>query len=252
MNLRFHRLLSTPTRSHTASNHSSTLLSFPVVAISFCLSSQVFAGTGLGSVQSASHTLRAFGFESLIFAGPVIPAEGCTRLKRWMLVVCSVLVFVQTAQAASSQSRGHSAAGSTPGRVTHIAMHHVLFRAMDNVVLQVDSLQGVLAPTRRHGIISLDDKNSFSVDAESAKASISSADLAALANGFILPRAKTPLSNLRTYLQSRSVDFCEGRLSQGGRCPIFGQSHDECDCGWQHANALVGYDGRRSDSSERA
>lgn len=85
-------------------------------------------------------------------------------------------------------------------------MHHVLFRAMDNVVLQVDSLQGVLAPTRRHGIISLDDKNSFSVDAESAKASISSADLAALANGFILPRAKTPLSNLKlTFNPDQSI-----------------------------------------------
>ena len=85
-------------------------------------------------------------------------------------------------------------------------MQSVLFRVMKNVVMQVDSLDGVLAPTRKNEVISLDDKNSFSLKVQKATTSMSSADLAALANDFILPRAKTPLKNLSlTFNPDQSI-----------------------------------------------
>ncbi|HTU50748.1 MAG TPA: hypothetical protein VMF56_09145 [Acidobacteriaceae bacterium] len=80
--------------------------------------------------------------------------------------------------------------------VIHIHIQSVLLRVMNDVVLQVDSLDGVLAQPRKNEVVSLDDKNSFSLKVQRATTSISSTDLAALANDFILPRAKTPLKNL--------------------------------------------------------
>lgn len=91
-------------------------------------------------------------------------------------------------------------------RVVHIHMQSVLFRVMKDVVLQVDGLDGVLAPSRRNEVISLDDKNSFSLKVQRATASMASTDLAALVNGFILPRAKTPLRNLNlTFNPDQSI-----------------------------------------------
>jgi hypothetical protein len=85
-------------------------------------------------------------------------------------------------------------------------MQSVLFRVMNDVVLQVDNLDGVLAPTKMNSVVSLDDKNSFSLKVQQATTSISSTDLAALANDFILPRAKTPLKNLNlTFNPDQSI-----------------------------------------------
>jgi hypothetical protein len=85
-------------------------------------------------------------------------------------------------------------------------MQSVLLRVMNDVVLQVDSLDGVLMPSRKNEVVSLDDKNSFSLKVQNATTSISSTGLAALANNFILPRAKTPLKNLSvTFNPDQSI-----------------------------------------------
>ncbi|MGO8719795.1 MAG: hypothetical protein ACLQMO_11320 [Acidobacteriaceae bacterium] len=116
-------------------------------------------------------------------------------------VLCSLLVVAPIASAAPRPSHAgdHSSGqdrASGQDRVIHIYMQNVLFRVMNNVVLQIDSLDGILAPSHRNEIVSLDEKNSFSLRMKTAATSISAADLAALANDFILPRAKTPLKNL--------------------------------------------------------
>jgi hypothetical protein len=141
-------------------------------------------------------------------------AEDTTRLKfricRWMPAFLCVLIFAPTelfvplaAASSHSQDDAHSSAHD---RVIHVHMEHVLFRVMDNVVLQISSLDGVLAPSRRNTVVSLDDKNSFSLKVGTATTSISSTDLAALANSFILPRANTPLKNLSlTFNPGQSI-----------------------------------------------
>lgn len=133
-----------------------------------------------------------------------------SRVSLWMPATLSVLVFAVTGvfnpvAAASS----HSPANSHPvahDRATDVHMQSVLFRVVKNVVLQVDNLDGLLVPTRKNEVISLDDKNSFSLKVQKATASMSSADLAALANDFILPRAKAPLKNLSlTFNSDQSI-----------------------------------------------
>ena len=141
--------------------------------------------------------------------------EGRTRLKskisQWMpaleciLVFVASVVFVPAAVGATTHSHSDPHA-SGRDRVIHIHMQSVLFRVMNSVVLQVDSLDGVLEPSRKNEVVSLDDKNSFSLKVQKATTSISSTDLAALANDFILPRAKTPLRNLSlTFNPDQSI-----------------------------------------------
>jgi len=114
-------------------------------------------------------------------------------------------VFVPASLGASNHSH-LDAHASVHDRAIHVHMQSVLFRVMNDVVLQVDNLDGVLAPTKMNSVVSLDDKNSFSLKVQQATTSISSTDLAALANDFILPRAKTPLKNLNlTFNPDQSI-----------------------------------------------
>jgi len=116
-------------------------------------------------------------------------------------------------------------------------MQSVLFRVMNDVVLQVDSLDGVLAPSQKKEAVSLDDKNSFSFKVQQATTSISSTNLTALVNDFILPRAKTSLKKPESHLQSRSVDPGERGPSQVGGRSIFRDSQPARNSGRQHAHA---------------
>ena len=119
------------------------------------------------------------------------------RLLAALCIVMFALIGAFAPSAVGASNRSHADAhSSVADRVTHIRMQRVLFRVMSGVVLQVDSLDGVLAPSRKNMIVSLDDKNSFSLQVQKATTSLSPADLAALANDFILPRAKTPLKDL--------------------------------------------------------
>lgn len=91
-------------------------------------------------------------------------------------------------------------------QVIHVHMQSVLFRVMSDVVLQVDGLDGVLAPSRKGAVVSLDHKNSFVLEIQNASTSLSSKDLGALANDFILPRAKNPLKKLNlTFNPDQSI-----------------------------------------------
>ncbi|MGB8479139.1 MAG: hypothetical protein WCE63_09895 [Acidobacteriaceae bacterium] len=122
-----------------------------------------------------------------------------------ILLFAPMGVFVPAAVGASSHSHA-DAHTSVHDRVVHVHMQSVLFRVMNDVVLQVGSLDGVLAPSRKNEVVSLDDKNSFSFKVQQATTSISSTDLTALVNDFILPRAKTPLKNLSfTFNPDQSI-----------------------------------------------
>ena len=128
-----------------------------------------------------------------------------------MPALLCILIFVPMSEcvpeAVGVSNPPHAAAhSSVHDRVIHIHMQSLLLRVMNDVVLQVDSLDGVLVQSRKSEIASLDDKNSFSLKVQKATTSISSTDLAALANDFILPRAKTPLKNLNlTFNPDQSI-----------------------------------------------
>ena len=134
----------------------------------------------------------------------------CYRKKREvskiLILFCTLAVVLwprASVAAAQTKSELHP---SQREDVTQIFMRNVLFRVMDDVVLKVDSLNGVMEPANPTQIISLDDPNSFSLEMQAASTSISSKDLTNLVNSYILPRAKTPIRDLTlTFNQDQTI-----------------------------------------------
>ena len=83
---------------------------------------------------------------------------------------------------------------------TQIFMRHVIYHVLPNVALRIESFDGVMVQARQGQIISLDVPTSFSLQIHSADSSISSANLSALVNSYILPRAGTPVRDLTIKL----------------------------------------------------
>lgn len=83
---------------------------------------------------------------------------------------------------------------------TQIFMRHVIYHVLPNVALSIESLDGVMVQARPGQLISLDVPTSFALDIHSADSSISSANLSALVNSYILPRAGTPVRDLSMKL----------------------------------------------------
>lgn len=83
---------------------------------------------------------------------------------------------------------------------TYIEMRNVVFRVLPNVALSIQRLTGLMMQSRAGQIISLDDPSSFTMQMQSARSSISSHDLSALVNSYILPRAGTPIRDLTMNL----------------------------------------------------
>lgn len=102
----------------------------------------------------------------------------------------------------AAQSSAKQAVDAVPDPTTHIYMRNVIFRVMPNVALIIDRLSGIMAPSQANKVISLDDKDSFSLEMQTARASISSSDLSALVNGYILPKAITPMRDLTMTLNA--------------------------------------------------
>jgi hypothetical protein len=127
--------------------------------------------------------------------------SGVCYRKKWkvskiLILFCTLAVALgPRASVAVAQVRAEVHPSPQKG-VTQIFMRNVLFRVMDDVVLKVDSLNGMIEPANPAQIISLDDPNSFSLEMHAASTSISSKDLTNLVNNYILPLAKTPIRGL--------------------------------------------------------
>src|SRR5215471_17715736 len=96
---------------------------------------------------------------------------------------------------------------STPGAVG-IQMRNVDLRMEPGIVLQVRSLRGRLVPTGR-GPVTLDDRNSFILEIDSAVMALSTASLTELLNSYVFAYDGAPLKKL-------SVTVKDGRLTEKG------------------------------------
>lgn len=132
------------------------------------------------------------------------------QFRSMLPILCWLLLFFPGRNAGSAVDGANPAASSAADNITHIYMHNVLFHVMDSVVLKVDTLEGIMEPSKSGQIVSLDDKGSFVLELQNAKTSISASDLTALVNGFILPRADTPLSNLSLTFNPDQSIFVKG------------------------------------------
>lgn len=95
---------------------------------------------------------------------------------------------------------------------THIYMRHVIFRVLPNVALDIDTLDGLMAQVHAGQVISLDDPNSFTLEMQSARTSISSRDLSALVNSYILPRSGAPIRDLDMKLNPDQTVSVSGKF----------------------------------------
>lgn len=127
-------------------------------------------------------------------------------------------VFSTSLSAASSKkspaiaARQSAEASPVDPDSVHIHMRNVVFRVLPNVALNIQRLDGVMVQSRPGQIVSLDDPNSFTLNMQSADSSISSRNLSALVNTYILPRAGTPIRDLTMKLNPDQTISVTGTL----------------------------------------
>ncbi len=139
-----------------------------------------------------------------------------------LFVLASITVArLVTAASRSSPARSAKSAlppsgdqGARPGApapseaaatdVVQIHVEHTLFHPMDNVVLNVERMNGRMIgkPGR---LISLDDRNSFSVQLDQAVTRLSAQDLSALINSYLLKRADSPIRHVDVSFDGQQV-----------------------------------------------
>jgi hypothetical protein len=95
-----------------------------------------------------------------------------------------------------------------PGAV-QIQMHNVNLRIAQGVVLQIRSLYGRMIPTSHEHPVTLDKRDSFNVEVESAVIAVDTSSLSHLMNTYVFAYEGAPLKNL-------SVTAKDGRLVQKG------------------------------------
>jgi hypothetical protein len=141
---------------------------------------------------------------------PITPAPRTRRILLAVLAVVLVLAgAVSLHLAASSARAGRSRATAPPVApsgpdTVHIEVEHTLFHPMDNVVLQVERLNGRLVATTGQ-TISLDDKNSFSVQIDQAVTRLSARDLSALINSYLLRQAGSAIRQVDVSFDGQQV-----------------------------------------------
>jgi hypothetical protein len=83
-----------------------------------------------------------------------------------------------------------------PAGAVQIQIRNVNFRMSEGVVLQVRTLRGRLDPTSREHPVTLDDRNSFTLEAETGVMAISTASLTRLLNTYVFAYQGAPLKNI--------------------------------------------------------
>jgi hypothetical protein len=92
----------------------------------------------------------------------------------------------------------------------NLQMRNVNMRIARDVVLQIRRLRGRMIPTSREQPVTLDKRDSFNVDLESAEIAISTFSLSQLLNSYVFAYPRAPLKNI-------SVSVKNGQLVQKGK-----------------------------------
>ncbi len=97
-------------------------------------------------------------------------------------------------------------------------MKNVDFHLTDKIVVHIDSLEGKLAP--KPGQISVfDDKQSFALDADEAKVSVTTQALANDLNDFVFAKSDSPLKKLSVSTKGNQL-IIKGLLASKGDLPF--------------------------------
>lgn len=92
----------------------------------------------------------------------------------------------------------------------HLQAHDVVFQVIDDVQIQVKSMDGLLLPTRSGHPVSIEEPTSMRIEVQSAQASLSAEALSRLLNQYTLPHAKSDVRDL-------NVSFEDGHVQISGK-----------------------------------
>jgi hypothetical protein len=119
---------------------------------------------------------------------------------------------------APESSAGVTTPDSTGGTAVKVAMKNVDFHLTDKIVVHIDSLEGKLAP-KPGQIPVFDDKQSFALDADEAKVSVTTQALANDLNDFVFAKHDSPLKNLSVSTKGNQL-VIKGLLASKGDLPF--------------------------------
>jgi hypothetical protein len=108
------------------------------------------------------------------------------------------------AGAAAAEPGSSTPNGAAATDVVQIHVEHTLFHPMDNVVLNVERMNGRMIG-KPGSLISLDDRNSFSVHLDEAVTRLSAQDLSALINSYLLKRAGSAIRHVDVSFDGQQV-----------------------------------------------
>jgi hypothetical protein len=136
--------------------------------------------------------------------------KGLTFLARsvasLLLMTCThAIPAAPRAMATGSQHAQPGMAPPTaPANSVHIEVENTLFHPIDGVVLRVQRMNGrMVAPAGQ--LISLDDRNSFSIEIDQAVTRLSAANISSLLNSYLLRRAHSAIEHVQVSFHGQQV-----------------------------------------------
>ena len=89
----------------------------------------------------------------------------------------------------------------------HFQARNIIFHVMDDVHLDVKSVDALLLPSSLSEPVTLDDPNSMKVRMQSGDTSISAEDMSTLLNKYALPRSNLPLRDVKVTFEDGEAHF---------------------------------------------
>lgn len=131
---------------------------------------------------------------------------------------CASLVLLCSAGGARLGVPRRSPERTVPAAVG-IQMRNVNFRISEGVTLQVRTLRGSLHPTSRERPVTLDNRNSFTLEADSALIALDTGSLTQLLNSYVFAYPGAPLKNFSTVLNGDRL-VVKGTMHKGVDLPF--------------------------------
>jgi hypothetical protein len=131
----------------------------------------------------------------------VSSASGAIRRALLALVLAALALAMEAGAASAPAARG--------GPPLRVRIQNVHMIALPGVILEVRSLSGRLAPTRRGAIPIFDDPRSFRIEIDRATTALSTASMSALLNRYTFAYPGAPLRDL-------ALEVKDGKLRQKG------------------------------------
>ena len=131
------------------------------------------------------------------------------------LVLALGFATLGIAQAQAPDRAGSPPAVAAEGAVVHAQMKNVDFHLTDRIIVHISALDGQLAPS--HGSIPVfDDKESFNLDVDSARISVSTTALSNDLNDFVFAKPGAPLKKLAITTRGNELVLKGSLASKGG------------------------------------